>query len=229
MRFGCRPGTWDQAILGNVLNGEYGTIDFTGKIVLDVGAHIGAFSLLAAHHGASRVVACEAASENFALLRANCAPYPSIVCIHGAVWSSDDPHLPLRWRRNAHPENTGGGTVLPCEEIAGFRISDVQGEDVPRIAFDALVRDLGRVDLLKIDAEGSEYPILLRSAMLGRVGEIVGEYHALSGTTPGMSNPPRDWNIDRLSDHLRSSGFSVERSANETSGVFRARRPPFAA
>lgn len=181
MRFGCRPGTWDQAILGNVLNGEYGAIDFSGKVVLDIGAHIGAFSLLAAHCGARRVVACEAASENFALLRANCAPYSCVECIQGAVWSSADPHLSLRWRRNAHPENTGGGTVLACEAIAGFRISDAQGEDVVRIAFDDLVRDLGRVDLVKIDAEGSEYPILLGSAMLGRVGEIVGEYHALSG------------------------------------------------
>lgn len=222
MQIGCRTGTWDHAILTAVFNGEYGTIDFAGKTVLDIGAHIGAFSLMAVSKGAARIVACEPASENFALLRNNCAPFPQINCIQRAVWSNEDLHLPLSWRRNAHPENTGGGTVLPFSRIADFDIMETPDEEVSRIAFDALVRDLGVVDIVKIDAEGSEYPILLGSTSLAQVREIVGEYHELAGAAESGDPIGRCWNIRCLSEHLCASGFTVDYDRSKASGIFRA-------
>jgi len=67
-----REGTWDKSIFDTVMQGEYGDIDFAGKTVVDIGAHIGGFSILAALGGARRVVAFEAGAENYALLVANC-------------------------------------------------------------------------------------------------------------------------------------------------------------
>lgn len=69
--------------------GEYGDLDFTDKTVVDIGAHIGAFSVLAALRGARRVLAFEASAENHAMLVVNCEPFPMVECHHGAVWRSD--------------------------------------------------------------------------------------------------------------------------------------------
>jgi FkbM family methyltransferase len=155
MQIHHRPGTWDHAIFQQVVGGEYGPQRFVGKTVLDIGAHIGAFSIMAATHGAQRVLAFEAGAQNFGLLQHNCAGLAQVRCEHAAVWSRRDADLPLLWRPCSQAENTGGGTVLDCPNIAGLDIAAPVGEPVRRVAFDDVVAMLGTVDLLKIDAEGS--------------------------------------------------------------------------
>ena len=44
-------------------------------------------------------------------------------------------------------------------------------------ALDDLLVRYGRVDLLKLDCEGSEWPILAHASQLHRVRTICGEYH----------------------------------------------------
>jgi hypothetical protein len=73
-----REGTWDRLIFEEVIAGEYGNLDFAGKTVVDIGAHIGAFSVLAALRGARRVLAFEASAENHALLVSNCEDFPMV-------------------------------------------------------------------------------------------------------------------------------------------------------
>lgn len=221
-----RPGTWDRAIFDTVVNGEYGALDFRGKTVVDIGAHIGAFSILAALHGAKQVVAFEAGAANFLLLQANCRDLPNVRCEHAAVWSSHDIGVPLLWRPCGHAGNTGGGTVLPCSEIAGIEIASGGAEKVSRVAFDDIVASVGVVDLLKIDAEGSEYPILLSSESLHCVAEIVGEYHALQGLSAvgGKMGAAGGWNVDHLVSHLQAQGFNVARQFRTDNGIFRATR-----
>jgi FkbM family methyltransferase len=219
-----RAGTWDSSIFETVFaHEEYGKLDFTGKTVVDIGAHIGAFSMLAAVRGARRVLAFEASAENHALLVVNCEPFPMVECHHGAVWRSDVGPGVLHWRRAANPENTGGGTVVDCAAICGSpAVADSQ--EVNRIPFDEIVRRAGTVDLLKIDAEGSEYPILLTSKTLDRIGEIVGEYHVVSGVADSLAIAGHEWNIRSLSRHLDSNGFVVQIRDNGSLGLFRAGR-----
>ena len=55
--------------------------------------------------------------------------------------------------------------------------------------FDAVVDDVSmkgarRVNLLKIDCEGAEFPILLTSNRLAAIDRIVGEYHELRADLP---------------------------------------------
>jgi FkbM family methyltransferase len=223
--FLVRAGTWDSVILELVLGGEYGNLDFTGKTVVDIGAHIGAFSVLAALRGARRVLAFEAWAENHALLVVNCEPFPVVECHHGAVWRSDAGAGVLRWKGAANPENTGGGSVLDCAAICGWALAATDSQEVNRIAFDEIIREAGTVDLLKIDAEGSEYPILLTSRTLHRVREIVGEYHVVSGVaeTQAIAEYP-EWNIGSLRRHLAAHGFVVEVRDKGALGLFRAFR-----
>ncbi len=218
-----RPDTWDHHVLESVINlREYGTIDFRDRTVVDVGAHIGAFTLLAARHGARRVLAFEAGSENFEMLQANCGASPGVECRHAAVWGGGESPTSLVWRPNAHAENTGGGTVVPCTSVAGFGFSPDGAETVHTVPLDRIVEELGRIDLLKIDAEGSEYPILLGSRLLNRVGEIVGEFHTLNSPQAPDST---QWNITQLVRHLQAEGFIVERDLHPENGIFRAFRP----
>ena len=42
---------------------------------------------------------------------------------------------------------------------------------------DSILKDYEKINLLKIDAEGSEYEILMNSTLIERVENIVGEYH----------------------------------------------------
>ncbi|MBZ0172927.1 MAG: hypothetical protein K8E66_11140, partial [Phycisphaerales bacterium] len=52
-----RRQSWDRNISANVVAGEYGDIAFSGTTVVDIGAHIGSFSILAATRGARRILA----------------------------------------------------------------------------------------------------------------------------------------------------------------------------
>lgn len=220
-----RAHSWDRTIFGNVIGGEYGPIDFAGKAVVDVGAHIGSFSILAATSGARRILAYEAGAENFGLLVRNCAALPAVECHHAAVWRSDMREPELEWREAANRENTGGGTVLDCESIAGEPAAAGPGAPVATVALDAIIERAGTVDLLKIDAEGSEYPILFTSAKLDRVGAIVGEYHEVTGLRgrSAIAGFP-EWSADRLAGHLERAGFRVSLRRKGPLGFFRAER-----
>lgn len=224
-----RAQTWDRRIFENVMGGEYGAIRFAGRTVVDVGAHIGAFSLLAATRGARTVVAFEPAPDNFALLERNCRGATAVRCEQAAVWRSDVPATGVRWTPCALAANTGGGTVLDCTAVAGFPVASAGPVDVPAVPLDAVVAALGAVGVLKIDAEGSEYPILMTSRHLDRVGAIVGEFHALEWRQRSTMPACDDWNPPALIAHLRSAGFEVTHDdVTAAHGLFRAVRsdPP---
>jgi methyltransferase FkbM-like protein len=96
---------------------------------------------------------------------------------------------------------------------------------VTRIPFDDIILGAATVDLLKIDAEGSEYPILLTSRTLDRVREIVGEYHAVSEVPESQAIPGYpEWTIQNLGQHLVLNGFVVQICDKGLRGLFRAFR-----
>ncbi|MDP9255653.1 MAG: FkbM family methyltransferase [Actinomycetota bacterium] len=62
----------------------------------------------------------------------------------------------------------GGGTVVT----------------VPAVSLDTVVQRVGgRVDILKLDIEGAEHPVLARATLLDRVALVVGEYHPGAGAS----------------------------------------------
>lgn len=180
-----RENTWDKAIYTLVYEqNEYRVNNFTGKTVVDVGAHIGSFSLLAAHGGASVVYSYEPNKSNYEMLLKNAQGtviHPWYLGVH------ESSGLHLQSMPCSMPENTGGcPTVLTNDE------------GVRSICMDDIIDMLGRIDILKLDCEGAEYPALFGCKQLEKITAIVGEYHG---------HPERT--IQELKAHLNDHGFSV--------------------
>lgn len=129
-----------------------------GDVVLDVGANIGNFTMLAASRvgPGGRVIAVEPIARNRQLIAraAHTNSYEQIEIIAGAV-SDRVGMIDLR----THPETSNSATAA----AAGERLRDERGigVSVPVLVLDERLADLERLDLVKIDIEGME-PLALR-------------------------------------------------------------------
>ena len=106
-----------------------------------------------------------------------------------------------------------------------------QGLDVKTTSLESILSKFDRVRLLKIDAEGSEHPILLTCNNLEKVEEIVGELHeylTLEGLSEDAKLPGyQKYTRNELQQHLEKHGFSVTFTSvswSETHAMFRAVR-----
>jgi FkbM family methyltransferase len=199
-----RPGTLDRRIfLDVVVHNEYRLPDrlAASDVVLDIGAHVGSFSLAALRRGAGRVLACEPFAENYRLLEHNLRPYGDrVTLLNRAVWRCGTPPQELSLGNPLDPRNTGAPRV------------GVGGPDrVLSIGLDDLVELAGgRVRLVKLDCEGAEWPALLTATRLDAVQEVCGEYHLgeFSDALHSPDLPP--FTLDVLRDFLGRAGFEVE-------------------
>jgi FkbM family methyltransferase len=247
-----RPGTWDEKIWGlvNRLNEYRLPPRFQPEdVILDVGAHIGSFSNACLERGAGRVYAFEANLENYRIAVKNLASWGRDRCQveHTAVWRSDDTDDFLWFTPSSDPLNTGGGNVVfeneervqICGDECQCNAEDFNdGSLVGCIGLDAILEDSGPVRLLKLDCEGSEFPILYTSKRLDQVEEIVGEFHEVGGLFDSLSIPEHvqidgrtRFLMHELSNYLTGQGFEVtwNRSLHPDGsptnlGYFRARR-----
>ena len=162
--------------------------------VVDIGAHIGVFSVWAAQKANLGIVyAYEASQANFKLLKENKGLNHSqnLQVKNLAIFDKPgkfDFYLP------------GGNGAL------GSLFQDQHGvkETVTAITLEKLFDDHGldHVDYLKLDVEGAEYPILLNcpAEILSRIKHLILEYHELEGAP---------WRQQDLERHLLSHGFQV--------------------
>ncbi|HEX7136650.1 MAG TPA: FkbM family methyltransferase [Vicinamibacterales bacterium] len=207
--FAVRPGTNDGLIYTNVVTrNEYRVPDdLSEAIVIDIGVHVGTFSHLALTRGAAEVHGFEAEASNYMCARNNLAPFGERVHLqHRAVWRSDIAAAPLNFWRSTDQANAGGGTL----------IWDTDGPLVDAVSFDDVVDAVSqkgqrRINLVKIDCEGAEFPILLTSRRLNRIDRIVGEYHELRAELPRHVRVPghNQFTIDALAAYLEDDGFAV--------------------
>jgi len=223
-----RVGSWDHDIWNSVTR-EYVTLPekfLPTDVVLDIGAHVGAFSSAASVRGEPIVLAFEANLENYQLASQNLACFPQCSVQNLAVWRSDEPSRELLFTPHPIGLNTGGGTVLTsrCPD-SGHSSSYLRPQTVDTISLDDILKSHKVVRYLKIDAEGSEFPILYTSKLLDRVVEIAGEYHE---GVPGQDCPtPLETSrkMEHLARHLRAQGFSIVwRETSPGLGLFFASR-----
>lgn len=191
-----RPGTNDRDIYNSVVHrNEYRLPKHfrSDDIVIDVGTHIGSFAEAVIRRGCQKVYCVEADEKNVQVAQHNLQPFidrGEVVLIHGAMWRSDPNDDLLCF--DSYPQlagfpgheggiNTGGGGVLWQS-----------GEQTPpKLALDEFVlavtqNGTQRIRLLKLDCEGSEWPILFTARTLNLVEEICGEFHEFGGPYPGI-------------------------------------------
>ena len=172
----------------------------TADCIIEIGANAGIFTTRAAPH--ARVVHCfEPVPSNARLLKRNLSQDAfKHVHFHQAAVTGGEKSM-----RIYLSDNPGGHSG-----VAQVGEDYVEVEGVPLEAF---LRDtpIPQCDLMKIDCEGGEYPILysLSPESLGRIKRIHMEYHAVpppeSGAEGGYS-----WDIDGLKRFLEEHGFRVD-------------------
>ena len=157
---------WDKEVVMEVVERDeyrrWGDIQINkGDMVLDLGAHIGSFSRLAASLGAN-VVAFEPNPNNFKLLREN-------------TWD-----LNVTTRRSAVGVSYEVNLLVDQDRNELHKVVDKPSKHtikVPCVLLDDLISEYGHIDLLKMDIEGSEYPVLYESKKLDQVKQITMEWH----------------------------------------------------
>ncbi|WP_049753511.1 FkbM family methyltransferase [Alkalilimnicola ehrlichii MLHE-1] len=140
-------------------------------VVVDVGANIGAFALYADLWSPHCIVHCfEPNPQVLPLLERNKQEARGTIQIHPFALSDEDGELTL-WQ---HPRNTGETSLARRSDGA----TQVQ---VPvRNALDALTAaGVDHIDVLKIDTEGSEVPVVQTLVpFLPKVSIVMLEYHS---------------------------------------------------
>lgn len=216
-------GTVDRAIIGDLWERDaYGVLNLhqlRPRTVLDIGAHIGAFALLARRMWPeARVIACEADPENVRLLQANLGTETSVEIVSAAIVGEDVHEVTFHAVTDKGAANSGGGSCLRPE--LGSAPCRVPALSVAELW---MSRQIEFCDLLKLDCEGCERPILRKLhdvGLLCRVGLIVGEWHASDGLPDTTARVRAEIEQSLRNTHLVE--FSTRSTGRE--GHFRARR-----
>ncbi len=116
---------------------------------------------------AAKIVAIEPDSENAALLRRNCAGLPNVTIIEAALW-------PVNRTVSLCDPGTGAWTFSVMDDRLTEKVADVATVTTQEL-FERLG---GRIDLLKLDVEGSERELFSYDpTWLDHVGSIAIELH----------------------------------------------------
>lgn len=202
LRIKLRPDTDDLRIVkSNFVKKNY-TRDFVpitkDSIVVDVGAHIGSFSIMAAK-SAYKVLAFEPEPNNYRMLKKN---------------------MELNHLENMSIFEMAVSGISGYQDIYTYQggssadyslykrgITNIKTGRIPTISVEDIIRreDLPRIDFLKLDCEGAEHDIL-RNISFETAAKILGIAMETHSVPPGFS-------ID-IPNRLRELGFEVKMSRN---------------
>ena len=197
-----RAGTFDRFIIFETWSlHEYDIKGFEIKIgdtVVDIGAQIGTFSVYAAQKAKrGKVFAYEPFLENYDILLKNKAlnRLKNIKTFNLAVSDTKGKVSFYTSKLNSAAPSLikfQGDHIKIKEKVSAVSLEDVFEKN-----------KLKRIDFLKIDAEGSEYKIILGASKstLQKVQKIVMEYHLI----PGLKHKPKD-----IRSYLEKNGFTVK-------------------
>jgi len=165
------------------------------SVVVDLGASIGPFAIYAAIKAPNgKVFAYEASKENYDLLVTNkkLNQCDNLKAYHFAVTDKDG-RISFSIRKN------------PALNSVFSFLNDKKKAVVLSKSLASILKDnrLRKIDILKIDVEGSEYDILLASTRetMAKIDSLVIEYHELVGSKRKVND---------LKDFLINQGFKVK-------------------
>jgi FkbM family methyltransferase len=180
-----REGKNDWNTLQSILTeDEYGLslLCPNPQTVVDIGGHIGGFSLLAASQGASNIKVVEILPENVSIIKgsAELNNFKSIHVIQKAISNISNQEITAYYMDTS---NTNGDH----HEFVGNTMQSTGGTGISvlTISLDDLLSDLNHVDILKVDCEGAEWPMLEGASKntLDKIDLIVGEIHGYQDKT----------------------------------------------
>ncbi|HET9806211.1 MAG TPA: FkbM family methyltransferase [Nitrososphaeraceae archaeon] len=190
-----------------------------GDIVIDVGAHIGPYTLKASRHVGlnGKVIAIEADPENFKLLKLNIQlnKLTNVIALNYAVYSKEDKiklYLPSKEKEEeSSPSYTKYNTIM-TERVD----NEKKFVEVKANTLDYLLQSNGikheQVNWIKIDVEGAEYEVLKGSKdILDKSNNIslLIEVHNLSSNI-NLYEP--------IKEFLNSYNFKIDFEKVESSG-----------
>jgi FkbM family methyltransferase len=164
-----------------------------GDVVIDIGAHVGLFSIyLAKRWPVIKVFSFEPFPVNFR----NCAENLQLNGITNVVLSpiaiTNDNRL---LNMATDPHNSGGASAVVKTFESNGIVTDLASMTLDEVF---LAHEIDRCKLMKIDCEGMEYEILLGARVLDKVEYLAGEFHA----SPSLQN--RGWCPGRLRAYCSS-------------------------
>jgi FkbM family methyltransferase len=162
------------------------------QFVVDLGAHVGSFSLWALSSSRCSVLAIEPDPDTFEMLRRNLQQFGDRArCFQAAVAGQSG-------RRILRVAEDTAASVLEKPDSAAV----IDGHEVRAMTLDEVfeLAAFPRIDVLKIDIEGAEYEVVehLAEGTLNRVETVLIECH---GREPRAA--------DGIADIMRREGFDV--------------------
>jgi FkbM family methyltransferase len=187
-------------VVETILNDEYRLrkVDISNyKTILDIGAHIGTFSLqTAANLKKAKIYCYEALPENYNLLKYNVAlnKLKNIFCFNLAVCNSEG-----QVNFFVSESNRGGHSLYSNDSCKQIKVKTTTLEKIFKS------NNIETIDLLKMDCEGAEYDILLNTPLkyLKKIKSIVMEQHM----TPSILQRYDPKSIERK---LKQAGFKIK-------------------
>ncbi|MEK6983791.1 MAG: FkbM family methyltransferase [Nanoarchaeota archaeon] len=187
------------------------------EFILDIGSHIGCFSVFAAKIlPRARILCFEPSAANYSILKKNIKlnKVNNVKSFNKAVSSSNQEVSIHVNRRNS-----------AANSMYNFSESNLKVEKVPSISLEKIFKDnsIKKCSFVKMDCEGAEYDILLNTGhkILKRIQLMVIEYH--SPKYFGICNS--SYNTKNLVYHLSKSGFRcILKSIKHYQGLVIARR-----
>ncbi len=195
--------------------------DFPITTALDIGAHIGSWTLTAKHkYPHAQIVAVEVEPENFALLAHN-TQHSEVVHVAQALCGYTGGDVVV----GRHRYNSGSHRVYPRTQIDDILAENPNWDfvDAPPLQTpEQLLQNAGlsTIDTLKLDCESGEIDILqhMTETLLASIQHIVGEIH----TYPPLFEAQIDHRLAR-------AGFQIvytPHPANPQYSTFHAWRTP---
>jgi len=207
IRYLIRAGTTDRFIINEIwLHKIYSPKGFEIKkqdVVVEVGGHIGVFTIYAASR-AKKVYVFEPSPENFSLLSKNIKiNYLKNVDARTSALSNKDGFKELSISED---ENKGSNSFYLLNN--GSEKIKVKTESAAKF-FSSIKSN---IDLLKMDCEGAEYEILfsLSPKIIRKIRKIAMEYH----------NIDEKRNIRTLAAFLRKNGFKLRYKGSHIGSLY---------
>lgn len=152
----------------------YGT-DFSGKTVIDAGAYIGETAVYFANRGAVRVISLEPFQKNFELGLENVARmnnFENTITLLLAALSTEEKIADFEF----FPDSPNANRIAGAGEGSSRNLVKVK-----MTTLESLIReyDLHRINVLKLNCEGEEYPIIdsLTEKTASLIDTIYIEFH----------------------------------------------------